>query len=38
MQTEKTKLTNQQITNLPKFESPFEVLHKNFIKININEL
>ena len=32
MQTEKAKLTNQQITNLPKFESPFEVLHKNFYK------
>ena len=33
MQTEKAKLTNQQITNLPKFESPFEVLHKNFYKM-----
>ena len=32
MQTEKAKLTNQQISNLPKFESPFEVLHKNFYK------
>ena len=32
MQSEKAKLTNQQITNLPKFESPFEVLHKNFYK------
>jgi len=32
MQTDKAKLTNIQITNLPKFESPFEVLHKNFYK------
>lgn len=23
---------NKQITNLPKFESPFELLHKNFYK------
>ncbi len=26
------KLTNELITNLPKFETPFEVLHKNYYK------
>ena len=32
MQTKKAKELNQQITNLPNFESPFELLHKNFYK------
>ena len=32
MQTNKAKELNQQITNLPNFESPFELLHKNFYK------
>ena len=32
MQSQKAKLSNKQITNLPKFETPFEVLHKNFYK------
>lgn len=32
LQTKKAKQLNQTITNLPKFESPFEVLHKNFYK------
>ena len=30
LQTEKAKQLEQSITNLPKFESPFELLHKNF--------
>lgn len=30
LQTEKAKQLKQSITNLPKFESPFELLHKNF--------
>jgi hypothetical protein len=30
MQVDKTKELNQNITNLPSFESPFEVLHKKF--------
>ena len=30
MQVDKAKVLNETITNLPKFESPFEVLHKNF--------
>ena len=33
MQTKKAKELNQQITNLPNFESPFELIHKNFYKI-----
>lgn len=32
LQAKKAKQLNQTITNLPKFESPFEVLHKNFYK------
>ena len=32
MQAVKAKQLNEQITNLPKFESPFELLHKNFYK------
>ena len=32
MQAVKAKQLNRQITNLPKFESPFELLHKNFYK------
>ena len=32
MQADKARQLNQNITNLPKFESPFEVLHKNFYK------
>ena len=32
MQTKKAKELNQQITNLPNFESPFELIHKNFYK------
>jgi Tfp pilus assembly protein PilO len=32
MQAVKAKELNHQITNLPKFESPFELLHKNFYK------
>ena len=30
MQADKARELNQNITNLPKFESPFEVLHKKF--------
>ena len=30
MQAKKARELNQNITNLPKFESPFEVLHKKF--------
>ena len=30
LQTKKAKQLSQSITNLPKFESPFETLHKNF--------
>tara|TARA_B110000008_G_scaffold269097_1_gene297950 strand:+ start:631 stop:984 length:354 start_codon:yes stop_codon:yes gene_type:complete len=30
MQTKKAQALNQTITDLPKFESPFEVLHKKF--------
>ena len=33
MQADKTKELNQNITNLPKFESPFEVLHKKFYQM-----
>tara|TARA_B100001063_G_scaffold151723_1_gene141599 strand:+ start:1099 stop:1452 length:354 start_codon:yes stop_codon:yes gene_type:complete len=33
MQADKAKELNQNITNLPKFESPFEVLHKKFYHI-----
>ena len=33
LQAKKAKELNQSITNLPKFESPFELLHKNFYKI-----
>ena len=32
LEAKKAKQLNQQITNLPKFESPFELLHKNFYK------
>lgn len=30
LQAKKAKELNQSITHLPKFESPFELLHKNF--------
>ena len=30
LQAKKAKQLNENITNLPKFESPFEKLHKNF--------
>ena len=30
LQTKKAKQLSRSITNLPKFESPFETLHKNF--------
>ena len=30
LQAKKAQQLNQSITNLPKFESPFELLHKNF--------
>lgn len=32
LQAKKAKQLNRSITNLPKFESPFELLHKNFYK------
>ena len=32
LQAKKAKLYDQQITNLPLFESPYEFLHKNFYK------
>ena len=32
LEAKKAKELNNQITNLPKFESPFELLHKNFYK------
>ena len=32
LEAKKAKQLNQQITNLPKFESPFELLNKNFYK------
>ena len=33
LQAKKAKLYEKQITNLPLFESPFEVLHKKFYKV-----
>ena len=33
LQAKKSKLYEKQITNLPLFESPFEVLHKKFYKV-----
>ena len=33
MQSDKARELNQNITNLPKFESPFEVLHKKFYQM-----
>ena len=30
LQAKKAKQLNKSITNLPKFETPFEILHKNF--------
>jgi signal transduction histidine kinase len=30
LESKKAKQIQQSITNLPKFESPFELLHKNF--------
>lgn len=33
IQEKKKKETNQIITNLPKFESDFEIMHKNYYKI-----
>ncbi len=32
LEAKKAKQLNETITNLPKFESPFELLHKNFYK------
>ena len=32
LESKKAKQLQQSITNLPKFESPFELLHKNFYK------
>lgn len=32
LQADKTKIYNKSITNLPNFESPFELLHKKFYK------
>ena len=32
LEAKKAKHLNNQITNLPQFESPFELLHKNFYK------
>ena len=32
LEAKKAKQLNNQITNLPLFESPFELLHKNFYK------
>ena len=32
LEAKKAKQYNKQITNLPSFESPFELLHKNFYK------
>ena len=32
LEAKKARQYNQQITNLPLFESPFELLHKNFYK------
>jgi len=32
LQSDKAKLYNKSITNLPNFESPFELLHKKFYK------
>jgi hypothetical protein len=33
MQEKKKKETNEIITNLPKFESDFEIMHKNYYKV-----
>ena len=33
LQADKARIYNKSITNLPKFESPFEILHKKFYKI-----
>lgn len=33
LQAKKAKLYDKQITTLPLFESPFEVLHKKFYKV-----
>jgi len=32
LQSDKAKIYNKSITNLPNFESPFELLHKKFYK------
>ena len=32
LETKKATRLSESITNLPKFESPFELLHKNFYK------
>ena len=32
IEAKKAKQLSKSITNLPKFESPFELLHKNFYK------
>jgi cell division protein FtsL len=32
LEARKAKQLDKQITNLPQFESPFELLHKNFYK------
>ena len=33
LESKKAKQLQQSITNLPKFESPFELLHKNFYNV-----
>ena len=33
LQADKARIYNKNITNLPNFESPFELLHKKFYKI-----
>jgi hypothetical protein len=33
LQSKKAQELNKSITNLPNFESPFELLHKNFYKV-----
>jgi len=32
LEAKKAKIYDKKITNLPNFESPFELLHKNFYK------
>ena len=33
LREEKKRMENENITNLPKFESPFEVLHKKYYAV-----